>query len=59
MKTSGWLSIRLKNRYSNVIARVKIHEDYPEDKVKVSVKEKLLAGFNFTSRDFWAKRDAK
>lgn len=36
----------------NVIAKVKLHEDYLEDKVKTSVKEKLLASFNFTSRSF-------
>jgi hypothetical protein len=36
----------------DVIAKVKIHEDYLEDKVKASVKDKLLASFNFNSRSF-------
>lgn len=36
----------------NVIAKVKIHQDYLEDKVKTSVKEKLLASFDFNSRSF-------
>ncbi|WP_158860375.1 putative baseplate assembly protein [Lunatibacter salilacus] len=36
----------------NVIAKVKIHQDYLEDKVKTKIREMLVSSFNFRSRNF-------